>query len=185
MEVGWISLVLAVIGRGRLGWRSAGVLVVLAAITTACDPYIALPPQAIGLSEAPDGTVLVRYVYCRDEALKRVDLFVGAEDDPFVGNRDDRLVWEIVAKKGRQPRPAEFVVGEVPDAFEQTAELRTTLMPDRRYGILINSSIFVADADFTLDEIRTDRILSSGQYFTEAEFRDRGMEKCEVPQSER
>lgn len=87
-------------------------LIVLAAITTACDPYIGLPSQAIGLSEAPDGNVLVRY--------------------------------------------------------------------------LIDSTIqVIGSAEFTLEEVRAGRILSSGQHFTEAEFRDRGMEKCEVPRSER
>jgi hypothetical protein len=149
---------------------------VLAAITTACDPYIGLPSQAIGLSEAPDGNVLVRYVYCRDEALKRVQLFLDEEDDPVIGDRDDRLLWEIVAQKGEQPRPSDFVVGEVPDGFEQTVPLRTALVPGRPYGILIDSTIqVIGAAEFTLEEVRAGRILSSGQYFAYAEFRDRGM----------
>jgi hypothetical protein len=114
-----------------------------------------------------------------------VRLFVGARDDPVVGNRDDRLLWEIVAQKGEQPRPTEFVVGEVPDGFEQVVELRTTLVSGRLYGILIDSTIqVIGSAEFTLDEVRIDGILSTERYVTETEFRERGMEKCEVPESE-
>ena len=161
-------------------------LILLAALAAACDPYIGLPSQAIGLSEAPDGDVLVRCVYCPDESLKRVQLFLGAEDDPVVGDRDDRLLWEIVVRKGELPRPTEFVVGEVPDGFEQTVDLRTTLVSGRLYGILIDSTIqVIGSAEFTLDEVRADGILSTERYFTEAEFRDRGLEKCEVPEGER
>jgi len=172
-------------GSVRFAARLAGRVVVLAALAAACDPYIGLPSQAIGLSETPDGNVLVRYVYCPDESLKSVRLFVGARDDPVVGNRDDRLLWEIVAQKGEQPRPTEFVVGEVPDGFEQVVELRTTLVSGRLYGILIDSTIqVIGSAEFTLDEVRIDGILSTERYITETEFRERGMEKCEVPESE-
>lgn len=172
-------------GRARPGWRSAGLLVLLASLAAACDPYIGLPSQAIGLSETPDGDVVVRYVYCPDESLKRVQLFLGAEDDPVVGDRGDRLLWEILAQKGEQPRPTDFVLGEVPDGFEQTVELHTTLVSGRLYGILIDSTIqVIGSAEFTVDQVRTDRILSTERYFTEAEFRDRGAEKCDVPEAD-
>jgi hypothetical protein len=159
------------------------VLAALAALAAACDPHIGLPSKAIGLSQTPDGNVLVRYVYCPDESLKSVRLFVGARDDPVVGNRDDRLLWEIVAQKGEQPRPREFVVGEVPNGFEQVVELRTTLVSGRLYGILIDSTIqVIGSAEFTLDELRIDGILSTERYVTETEFRERGMEKCDLPE---
>lgn len=168
-----------------MGRGLVGLLVVFTAFAAACDPYIGLPGQAIGLSEAPDGTVLVRYVYCPDEALKRVQLFLDVKNEYVVGDRDDRLLWEIVPEKGRLPRPTEFVLGEVPDGFEQTVELRTALEPGRLYGVLINSNIqVIGGAEFTLDQIRPNRILSTGQYFTEAEFRERGMEKCKIAESE-
>jgi hypothetical protein len=172
-------------GSVRFAGGIAGGLVVLAALAAARDPYIGLPSKAIGLSETPDGNVLVRYVYCPDESLKSVQLFVGAKDDPIVGNRDDRLLWEIVAQNGEQPRPQEFVVGEVPDGFKQVVELHTTLVSGRLYGILIDSTIqVIGSAEFTLDEVRIDGILSTERYVTETEFRERGMEKCEIPQSE-
>lgn len=163
-----------------LGGSAIGVGVLLSALPVSCDPYIGLGSQAIGVSRAAGGQVLVRWVSCRGEVLERVQLILVVGDDPAVGDEDDPVLWEVVAIEGAQPTPARIVVGDTPPGFEEAKPLTSPIRPGRPYAILIDSNQARGlDAlEFDPASLRADRIFSMDAYYTEKEFRERGREKC-------
>jgi len=169
-----------------LRWSAIVTGVLVSALVVSCDPYIGLGSQAIGVSRAAGGQVLLRWVSCRGEVLERVQFIQVVSDDPAVGDEDDPVLWEIVAIEGAQTTPARIVVGDTPPGFEEAKPLTSPIRPGRPYAILIDSNQARGlDAlEFDLASLKADRILSTGGYYTEREFRERGREKC-VPPSDR
>jgi len=167
----------------RLGWSRIAIGVLLSALAVGCDPYIALGQQAVGVSRAAGGHVLVRWVSCRGEVLERVRLILVVGDDPAVGDEDDRVLWEIVAIEGAQPTPSQIVVGDTPPGFEEVKPLTVPIRPGQPYAIFIDSNQArgLDAVEFDLASLRADRIFSMDAYYTEQEFRERGREKCATP----
>jgi hypothetical protein len=157
--------------------------VLLSVVAVSCDPYVGLGSQAIGVSRAPGGHVLLRWVPCRGEVLERVRLFLVVGDDPAVGDEDDRVLWEIVAIEGAQPTPSRILVGDTRPGFEETKPLKVPIRPGKPYVIFIDSNFArgLDAVEFDLASLRADRIFSMDAYYTETEFRERGMEKCATP----
>lgn len=169
-----------------LGWSPRIVTgVLLSALAVGCDPYIGLGQQAMGVSRAAGGHVLLRWVSCRGEVLERVRLILVVGDDPAVGDEDDRVLWEIVASKGVQPTPSRIVVGDTPRGFEEAKPLTVPIRPGQPYAIFIDSNYArgLDVVEFDLGSLRADRIFSMDAYYTEQEFRERGREKCAPPPS--
>jgi hypothetical protein len=119
----------------------------------------------------------------RGEVLERVQLIQVVGDDPAVGDEDDPVLWEIVANKGAQTTPARIVVGDTPPGFDVAKPLTSPIRPGRPYAILIDSNLSrgLAALEFDLGSLKADRVLSTGGYYTEREFREQGTEKCVTP----
>jgi hypothetical protein len=166
-----------------LRWPAIVAGVLLSAMVASCDPTIGLGSQAIGVSSAAGGQVLLRWVSCRGEVLERVQLIHVVGDDPAVGDEDDPVLWEIVANKGAQTTPARIVVGDTPPGFDEAKPLTSPIRPGRPYAILIDSNLSrgLAALEFDLGSLKADRVLSTGGYYTEREFREQGTEKCVTP----
>ncbi len=166
-----------------LGSSRIFVGVVLSALAVGCDPYIGLANQAVGVSRAAGGQVLVRYVFCSGEVLERVQLILVVGDDPALGDENDRVLWQIVAIKGAQPTASQIIVGDTPRGFDEAMPLTGPMRPGQQYAILIDSNRWrgIVMQDFDLASLRADRIFSMQGYYTEQEFRERGREKCATP----
>lgn len=168
----------------ELGWSPRVVIsVLLSALAMGCDPYIALGQQAMGVSRAVGGQVLLRWVSCHGEVLERVQLILVVGVDPAVGDENDRVLWEIVAIKGAQPTPTRIVVGDTPPGFEEAKPLTSPIRSGRPYAILIDSNQARGlDAlEFDPASLRANRIFSMDAYYTKQEFQERGREKCAMP----
>ena len=166
-----------------LRWPAIVAGVLLSAMVASCDPSIGLGSQAIGISSAAGGQVLLRWVSCRGEVLERVQLIRVMGDDPAVGDEDDPVLWEIVAIQGAQTTPTRIVVGDTPPGFEEAKPLTSPIRPGRPYAILVDSNQVrgLSALEFDLGSLKADRILSTRGYYTVREFRVQGMEKCVTP----
>lgn len=184
MELGWVFNRLLAMTSRRLASKETRfglVLVGLAVLAVSCDPYPGLANHALGVRQEPGGEVLVRYVYCPGEVLERVQLILVVGDDPSIGDDDDRRLWEIIAARGEDPMPPSVIIGDAPPRFTELVPLRETLRPRRPYAVLIESNRWrlTVSVQFELGELRTDQVFSAEKYFSEQEFTERGMKKCE------
>lgn len=161
-------------GGSRIGARGVCAGLILSLILLgACDTFGRERRTAISSSATGSG-IEVHFVACSVEVVRTVTLL--EPRGQIIGDEDDPVLWRI-SSPGSTLRT--FVVGEVPQGFREVVALGDLPPPDRKLGIVIDTSLRSGDfATFRVEQLRGDSVLWEGKQVSLADFLEGAMKEC-------
>jgi hypothetical protein len=143
-------------------------------LASSCDTYPA--DNALGVTLASDGGIIMQYVSCQNELVHSVQLFLNKNDDPFIGNKGDELLWGIASEAGS---PVDtFIVGDTPAGFTEVTAFSSSLSAGEPLGILLNTTKVEAGSRFRVSDLKPDRIFTAGESLDPLTFKTKAQARC-------
>ena len=134
--------------------RTVALVVGVAISLSACDTFPA--DHQLGISLGPEESIVLRYVLCADELVESVTLYLNRDDDPFLGNDGDTVLWRITSRAGA--RAGSYVVGQTPKGFVENVDLSLPRQSNVSLGIQIDTNTVHPRVRFRVSDLRRDRI---------------------------
>jgi hypothetical protein len=134
----------------RRGMRRGSAAALAALVLTACPPVVYA--EQFGLSPTPQGVPEIRFAGCPPYAWS---VFLTPAGEP------DHVLWKLAPMKNGQPiLPKRFLIGSVPEGWNEDVSLRRDLAPDVEYEIILSSrEAYIVGLDFSLGDLRPGHIL--------------------------
>jgi hypothetical protein len=149
-------------------------LVTAASLVSSCDTFPA--NHAIGVTSGPNGNVVVRYVACREERVKELQLYRNSDDDPFVGESSDELPWDVISPSGEAI--GSFTVGQTPAGFMEKVPLSRKPSPTEPLGVRLVTTKAQPTTRFRVTDLRPGRILNGGESMDPTTFQREAEDSC-------
>lgn len=154
---------------------------VLAFVLAGWDPLE--PDAAVGVSLGEGGHVHVHVALCPGEALTRLELV--RTTDGVVGHGDDTILWAIDDESADTVgatgfRLEDFVVGVVPDGYEEAVELKDLVGRKEALDVRMLTTSSEQIVLFSISMLSRDRILSEGTMRSPEGSVSRAEDVCEL-----
>ena len=142
-------------------------------LLTGCDRFPGEQAAAARLADT-DGVEVV-FAACPQETVSGVDVY--RTSGKVIGDADDDLIWAITSGGVRLTG---FVIGVVPDGFEERVTFSDAMGAGDTIGVLIDADGESPVISFTMDDLRLDDLYTrTGEYQSEADFIDEQGGRCE------
>jgi hypothetical protein len=152
-----------------------GMVILFAALFTACDSFPASDRLGIGLDSG--GSPEILFISCDGQSVSSVTLVRAQGESPWDG--DDELLWKIsAADNSREER---FVVGSPPSGYEEEQPLEKRLDDEHDLAVRVGTSDgFDVASRFKISELRPNQVLTAldKDFVDQEAFISRAREEC-------